>query len=161
MIKDIEKIIAENLSTATANEMSKFITEAKQTKDDLKNVTSELEEALDSNIALDTKCKKLTVILQFQTDIDVRKKELAVWEEKLRITNSEIELKILRVKFEEAERSNRKLESMVEKVLGHPGVIVTSSKSTPVMFDPGNGGAPYQNGSAMEMTETKTTEVKE
>jgi hypothetical protein len=152
--KEIREAIESNLPAATAGVMSDFITEAENTKDELvliqkinKKQTSEIEEQ--------------KIIISQLSALKYQKKDLEKKEATLRIRERDLNLEIVQIKLEAANARNEKIESLVEKVFGHPAVSVSTNKSIPTMTDPATGQTPYQNGCVNEHEDKIIVENKE
>jgi hypothetical protein len=154
--EEMQELIAKNLPAATAGAMSDFIKDAEKTKEELEKANGDLEIFGIKMSDLNRRFSDLKSKVQDQAFIDQKLEELRSLEEKVSEREKNLDLRIVEIRLECAENRNSKVESLVEKVFGHPSVSVSSYKSKPLVCDPGNGCAQYETGRTFE-DETKTT----
>jgi len=144
MEKEIKEILEKHLPAATAGVMKEYIEKAERAK-----VAFEALKAINEKLEYEMKGKNKTITLltkeiKYQGDLDaqvvwIKKEELS-----LETRKRGIALEIAQIQLQCAEDRNDKIESLVEKVFGHPNVSISTVRNKPAMIDPGYGGTPYK-----------------
>lgn len=137
--KDMQELIAKNLSAATGGAMSDFITEAEENKACLQKAQQQLVQLADQ---LDTSRQEKLALnnrLYNQVVLVKREKDLAEQTEALRIRERDLQLEIAQIRLAAANDRNAKVEQLVDKVFGHPSSIINRNKTIPVAVKDSNG----------------------
>jgi len=156
---EIQKIIAQNLPSATASELSKYIEEAEETKADLieaqervmvhsRTIQSQKEEQR----ALTEQVRKLNDILRAHDDLLVRENDVCIKER-------DLELTLTKIRLDAAEDRATALFSLVDKVFSVPSVSVKNTSDL-VLQHGLSDGSTYQTTQPASGEKT-TTERRE
>lgn len=158
--EEMQKLIEANLPASTAGAMKDFIKKAEETKQRLARIEDICEQQKEATERRNIEIIDLKIKVSTLNSYKSREKEIVKQEEALRIRERDIKLEIATVRLQAADDRNNKIESLVEKVFGHPSVTVSTLKTKPVMST-SDGYSPYQNGCTTENEDTTTMEVKE
>ena len=159
-ITEIEEIIRTNLPAATAGVMKEFIQEAEATSQELEDTTKELKILRASYVESQKIVNDLNGIVEELEQRTVAQQELDKQRLELEARKRNFDVEMLEVQVSMLKLNKNELLGLVDKVFGHPGVTVTTHKTTPIYPDPSTGVTPYASSSQTETAEVTTEHTK-
>ena len=158
MIKEIQKIVRENLPTAAAGVMSEFIAEAEQAKLDLidnEGTIQAQEKVVAKYREMEGKWLKADKML---AEANARAEKNSEKAKELQKTEDRLDNAIMQVRLEMMNANMANMQQLVTKVFGHPGVSVTSQKQVVTAGGVQNQYGGYDGAEyTSPVTETETT----
>jgi len=128
--QQLQDLIQKNLPAQAAGEMKKFIEESEELAErheqsliDLDQTGKQIARLQEENRYLNDQIEKHEKLDIRGAALDDREKEIQKREDRQAMGSMSIELGLLRT-------HTSKIENLVEKVFGHPGVVVTNEKNT-------------------------------
>lgn len=158
--QEMQELIQKNLPAQAAGEMKKYIEEAELTKSDLENTLKVLENTRKNLQEERARNNEMAKKITAQQEMDKREQECIKREEALCSRESKLELEMARQEISLLKVNHTKIESLVEKVFGHPSVTVTNTSTRQVKSELDEYGTPRYNPNTETLFDSETIETK-
>jgi hypothetical protein len=126
--QQINELVKEKLPEATANEMRKFIEEAKQDKIILKEKIQEIESYKKTNKELNKVIDEYKTKDQAYNQMGEMARKVTGRENAVEKRENTLELTLAKMELEYCSNSNQNILNLTSKVFGHPSVTVTNRR---------------------------------
>lgn len=159
MKKQIQEIINQHLPAQVAGEMKTFIESLEQVRADLSKSEEEVGKLLVTVADYRKKDAKYAGNTEEEKRLNAVEQHLDSRQGEIQKREDRIEIELIKERNTLMEANMKNMESLVQKVFGHPAVTIT--RQVPVSDGYNNSNGSYSSGESLMHATEKTVESKE